>query len=344
VSTSLMSTDPPQPASLPDHVSRPRPDASSPSSYSSVSMDGFERITVKIADLGNACWTDHHFTDDIQTRQYRCPEVILGAKWGASADTWSAASLIFELLTGGDYLFDPQSGTKYSKDDDHIAQMMELVGEFPKNFSLSGKWSSEFFNRKGELRHIHKLRFWPLEAVLHDKYLLPKDEADLIASFLSPMLRVLPEKRANSSELVHHSWFDGIIVQGEIDQILAAESKDRMAREAAASVSATQRSEMRKRKGDGELDDQAFKREKDLKLQKEAALRAAHDADALKPVDEVSVLAGMDAPLLQNPRRNSQQLPKQHILEEGASSSASPAPKNDPSPQKRHPHPPLPVA
>jgi serine/threonine-protein kinase SRPK3 len=58
-----------------------------------------ERITVKIADLGNACWTDHHFTDDIQTRQYRCPEVILGAKWGTSADVWSAACVV--SLRGG---------------------------------------------------------------------------------------------------------------------------------------------------------------------------------------------------------------------------------------------------
>ena len=32
---------------------------------------------------------------------------------------------MFELITG-DYLFDPQSGTKYGKDDDHIAQIIEL--------------------------------------------------------------------------------------------------------------------------------------------------------------------------------------------------------------------------
>lgn len=56
---------------------------------------------------------------------------------------------IFELLTGGDYLFDPQSGSKYSKDDDHIAQIIELVGEFPKSLALSGKYSNEFFTRKG---------------------------------------------------------------------------------------------------------------------------------------------------------------------------------------------------
>ena len=51
-------------------------------------------ISVKIADLGNACWTSHHFTNDIQTRQYRSPEVILGSKWGASTDVWSMAAMV----------------------------------------------------------------------------------------------------------------------------------------------------------------------------------------------------------------------------------------------------------
>ncbi|KAI0648588.1 kinase-like domain-containing protein [Trametes meyenii] len=127
-----------------------------PLSTSAMSVDGFhpvydgpEKITVKIADLGNATWVEHHFTDDIQTRQYRCPEVILGAKWGPSADIWSVACIIFELITGGDYLFDPASGSRYSKDDDHIAQIIELMGEFPKSLAFAGKYSSDFFNRRG---------------------------------------------------------------------------------------------------------------------------------------------------------------------------------------------------
>lgn len=53
-----------------------------------------EIISVKIADLGNACWVDRHFTNDIQTRQYRSPEVILGSKWGASTDIWSMACMV----------------------------------------------------------------------------------------------------------------------------------------------------------------------------------------------------------------------------------------------------------
>eukprot|EP00954_Amorphochlora_amoebiformis_P021584 1347483-Amorphochlora_amoeboformis.AAC.1 len=31
----------------------------------------------KISDLGNACWIDKHFSEDIQTRQYRSPEITL---------------------------------------------------------------------------------------------------------------------------------------------------------------------------------------------------------------------------------------------------------------------------
>ena len=58
------------------------------------SGDGIDVISVKIADLGNACWVGHHFTNDIQTRQYRSPEVILGAKWGASTDVWSMACMV----------------------------------------------------------------------------------------------------------------------------------------------------------------------------------------------------------------------------------------------------------
>jgi serine/threonine-protein kinase SRPK3 len=51
----------------------------------------------------------------------------------------------------GDYLFDPQPGVKYDKDDDHVAQIMELLGEMPRSLALSGKYSHEMFNRRGGL-------------------------------------------------------------------------------------------------------------------------------------------------------------------------------------------------
>ncbi|KAF8166496.1 CMGC/SRPK protein kinase [Pholiota molesta] len=245
-----------------------------------------EKITVKIADLGNATWIEHHFTDDIQTRQYRCPEVILGAKWGPSSDLWSVACILFELITGGDYLFDPASGSRYSKDDDHIAQIIELLGEIPKSIAFSGKYSHEFFNRKGELRHINKLRYWPLESVLHDKYLFPRAEADALAGFLTPMLRLHPDKRAKASELTHHNWLEGIVVQGEIDVIRRAEAEDVLARERA------QEKEARRSRERGGPEREAEKEEK----QRIEALDQS-ERDAMKPVDESVLLDASGAVL-----------------------------------------------
>ena len=54
----------------------------------------------------------------------------------------------FELATG-DYLFEPHSGEDYSRDEDHLAHIIELLGPIPKHIALGGKYSREFFNKKG---------------------------------------------------------------------------------------------------------------------------------------------------------------------------------------------------
>ncbi len=135
-----------------------------------------DTVMVKICDMGNGCWTYHHFTPEIQTRQYRSPEVIIGADYNTTADVWSFACTIFEMVTG-DFLFEPRKGQNYDKDDDHLAQMMELLGRMPKNLALSGKNSKKFFDSKGHLRKISGLNFWPLKKVLVEKYRIKEDEA-----------------------------------------------------------------------------------------------------------------------------------------------------------------------
>jgi serine/threonine-protein kinase SRPK1 len=159
----------------------------------------------KIADFGNACWVEKHFTEDVQTRQYRSPEVMIGSPYDTSADMWSFACMIFELATG-DFLFDPHSGKNYTRDEDHIALMIELLGPYPKNLALGGKYSFDYFDRKGELRHIHKLRAWSLADVVYEKYKFSKEESKLFSSFLLPMLDFNPKTRATAAQSLQHPW------------------------------------------------------------------------------------------------------------------------------------------
>ncbi|KAM9344354.1 SRSF protein kinase 1a [Pholidichthys leucotaenia] len=164
-----------------------------------------DKIKVKIADLGNACWVHKHFTEDIQTRQYRSLEVLIGAGYSTPADIWSTACMAFELATG-DYLFEPHSGEDYSRDEDHIALIIELLGSIPRKLILTGKYAKDFFTKKGDLKHITKLKPWGLLEVLVDKYEWPREEAECFTDFLLPMLELVPEKRATAAQCLRHPW------------------------------------------------------------------------------------------------------------------------------------------
>lgn len=176
-----------------------------------VNLDLFdhEGVSFKVADLGNACWVDKHFSDDIQTRQYRSPETIINGGYDTSADIWSLAAMIFELVTG-DYLFDPKASEEYPRDEDHLALFVELLGPMPPAVISRGRRSMTYFNRRGDLRHIKSLRYWGLEDVLQQKYHMPLVEAKNLNSFLGGMLKLNPEDRVNAQTLLQHPWLRGL--------------------------------------------------------------------------------------------------------------------------------------
>ena len=162
---------------------------------------------VTLADFGNGCWTHKQFTDEIQTRQYRSPEVILGTGYDCSADLWSAACMFFELLTG-EFLFDPKEGN-YERDEDHLALIVETLGPMPDHIACGdGKFRDRFLTSRGEFRHITELKYWPLERVLHEKYRFTKKKARELTEFLLPMLQIDPANRYNAAEMLREmDWF-----------------------------------------------------------------------------------------------------------------------------------------
>lgn len=163
-------------------------------------------FNLKIVDMGNACYIDKHYSDVIQTREYRSPEVILEGEYDATADIWSLACMVFELATG-DYLFDPKKGKTYTKNDDHLATISELIGECKDaSFLASCTSSSTFYDRRGKLKRIKKLKDWKLKDILVEKYRIKDTEAVFLARFLERCLKWNPKNRASAQDLLDDPW------------------------------------------------------------------------------------------------------------------------------------------
>ena len=215
---SLLSQMAPQNTASTETVGTGAPGAEEPSDQSPPQIDIYPTspppISIKIADLGNATPSKRHFTEDIQTRQYRSPEAILGrSDWTHTADVWSVACVVFELLTA-EYLFDPQAQSNlFSKDDDHMALIIELLGDFDTNLKTGGRYSRELFDSKGQLRRIRSLKPWPLERVMVEKYTWTAEASKAFCEFLLPMLELDWHKRAQAKDLVDHVWLN---VDGEL--------------------------------------------------------------------------------------------------------------------------------
>ena len=167
---------------------------------------------IKIADLGNGCWIHHHFQPEIQTRQYRSPEVILGLNYNETTDIWSFACMFYEMITG-EFLFDPRKTESWSKSTDHLCIMMEILKKFPKNYSTVGTNSKKFLLSSGDFKKISKLNHVTIKENLIRKYGTFENEAEKIQNFLLPMLDIYPNKRLNALESLNLDWFKEDIIE-----------------------------------------------------------------------------------------------------------------------------------
>jgi serine/threonine-protein kinase SRPK3 len=119
---------------------------------------------------------------------------------------WSLATMIFELVTG-DYLFDPCKGKTFKKNDDHLGQISELIGECnDKKWLETCDGHEDFYTNRCKLKRISKLKLWPLKNVLLEKYRMKESEASSLASFLGAMLKWNPNHRASAKEMLEHQW------------------------------------------------------------------------------------------------------------------------------------------
>ncbi|CAF0726304.1 unnamed protein product [Didymodactylos carnosus] len=100
----------------------------------------------RMIDFGSSCFEHQRVYTYIQSRFYRAPEVILGAKYGMPIDMWSLGCILSELLTGMP-LFPGED------ESDQLSCIMEIIGMPSQKLLDSSKRARNFVSSKGHPRY-----------------------------------------------------------------------------------------------------------------------------------------------------------------------------------------------
>lgn len=77
-----------------------------------------------------------------------------------------------------------------------------------EKIATSGARSKDYFDRYGDLKRIRRLKHWPLNRLLTDKFEFSDADAREFADFLSPLFNFEPEKRPTAQQCLQHPWLN----------------------------------------------------------------------------------------------------------------------------------------
>lgn len=176
------------------------------------------RSGLKVIDFGSSCYEHQRIYTYIQSRFYRAPEVILGAKYGMPIDMWSFGCILAELLTGYPIFPGEDEG-------DQLACVIELLGMPPQQFiePHTSKRAKNFFSSKGHPRYCTVTTLPDGESVLtggrsrHGKSRGPPCSKSwvtalkgcddpLFIDFLKKCLEWEPSQRLTPAQALRHPW------------------------------------------------------------------------------------------------------------------------------------------
>ncbi|CAF0741533.1 unnamed protein product [Adineta steineri] len=174
------------------------------------------RSGIKVIDFGSSCFEHQRVYTYIQSRFYRAPEVILGAKYGLPIDMWSLGCILSELLTGMP-LFPGED------EADQLSCIIEVIGMPSQKLLDASKRARNFISSKGHPRYCTVTTLPDGTSVLQGgrskrgKQRGPPGSRDwtqalkncddpLFVDFLKRCLEWDPQTRLTPAQALRHSW------------------------------------------------------------------------------------------------------------------------------------------
>ena len=164
-----------------------------------------ERCNIRLTDFGNCCDYKDKSNNEIQTRYYRAPEVILKTEFDEKSDIWSIGCILYELLTGK-ILFNPAKKRGFNRDRNHILDIQKLLGKIPDSLLNRSLKKNDFFRQDGLMKGLPTFEYYPIEKRLKDKMpKIPKD-FDLLLDFIKKLFEIEPNARVSAETALAHPW------------------------------------------------------------------------------------------------------------------------------------------
>ena len=159
--------------------------------------EDLSNIKVVISDFGSIRdLNDYNKKEEIQTRYYRAPEIVLKCNFDERCDIWSLGCSIYEILTG-DILFNPEKDGSYSRDFHHIYWFYEICGDIPKWMIEKSDRKKEFFNKNGNFL-AKKPETWNIKEVIKEEKkidIIDNEKLEQVIDMIDSMLKINPNER-----------------------------------------------------------------------------------------------------------------------------------------------------
>ncbi|PWY85762.1 CMGC/CLK protein kinase [Aspergillus sclerotioniger CBS 115572] len=154
-----------------------------------------------LSDLGEARIGGDKQRGDSMPGIYRAPEVVLDMDWDSKVDIWSIGAMAWDLVEDTHLFFAKKD--RVLNDDQHLAEMISLMGSPPPEFLKRSEKSERFWTPQGKWKGAVPI---PEQTLSMRERQFSGEDNILFLNFLRNIFRWSPDERPTAEELAYDDF------------------------------------------------------------------------------------------------------------------------------------------